>query len=196
MREAEVLHANLIAKPLAEVMAARSLSKDQVELANQLVSPQFDTAWRSFLYGVVGNAGNLVQVAASQLGNVGGRPYWSWYGFSGRVEWCACFVSWCANECGYIEAGAIPKFSYCPTGGQWFKDAGRWAPRGAVPEPGAIIFFDWYDDGVSNHVGIVESCDGTTVCTMEGNSGDACARRAYAIDSGSIMGYGVVKRTR
>ena len=29
----------------------------------------------------------------AQLGNVGGEPYWSWYGFQGRVEWCACFVS-------------------------------------------------------------------------------------------------------
>ena len=46
----------------------------------------------------------------TQLGNVGGAPYWSWYGFNSRVEWCACFVSWCADHCGYIESGIIPNF--------------------------------------------------------------------------------------
>ena len=45
-------------------------------------------------------------MALSQLGNVGGRPYWSWYGFESRVDWCACFVSWCANECGYPDKSA------------------------------------------------------------------------------------------
>lgn len=38
-----------------------------------------------------------VEVAALQIGNVGGEIYWRWYGFTERVEWCACFVSWCAN---------------------------------------------------------------------------------------------------
>ena len=55
--------------------------------------------------------GAIVEVAASQIGNVGGQPYWSWYGFDSRMEWCACFVSWCAEQCGYIETGIIPKFS-------------------------------------------------------------------------------------
>lgn len=104
-----------------------------------------------------GGAADIVEIASSQLGNVGGRPYWSWYGFESRVEWCACFVSWCANECGYIDSGAVPKFSYCPTGVQWFKAAGRWLPGGSAPAPGDIVFFDWDGDGVSDHVGIVES---------------------------------------
>ena len=38
-----------------------------------------------------GNPG-LVDLAKRQVGNVGGYPYWSWYGFNSRVEWCACFV--------------------------------------------------------------------------------------------------------
>lgn len=63
----------------------------------------------------------LVEVARTQLGNVGGEPYWSWYGFGGRVEWCACFVSWCANECGYLERGIVPKFSLCTDGVDWFR---------------------------------------------------------------------------
>ena len=106
------------------------------------------------------------------------------------MEWCACFVSWCANECGYIDSGEMPKFSYCPTGVQWFKAAGRWLPGGSAPAPGDIAFFDWDGDGVSDHVGIVESCDGSTVHTIEGNSDDACRRSAYGVGSPFIMGYG------
>ena len=61
------------------------------------------------------------ELALSQVGQQGGQPYWSWYGFGGRVEWCACFVSRCAEECGYIEAGIISKFSLCSDGVNWFK---------------------------------------------------------------------------
>lgn len=52
--------------------------------------------------------------------------------------------------------------------------------------------FDWDHDGTCDHVGIVERCDGTTVYTVEGNSGDAVRERSYAIRSDSIMGYGMV----
>ena len=88
----------------------------------------------------------IVEVAASQIGNVGGEPYWSWYGFPERVEWCACFVSWCANQCGYIDAGTSPKFSGCINGMNWFKERDQWADRSITPEPGMIIFFDWEDE--------------------------------------------------
>ena len=91
------------------------------------------------------------------------EPYWSWYGFSSRVEWCACFVSWCANECGYIETGVIPKYAGCVNGVQWFKDRGQWMDGSAEPAPGMIIFFDWDDengqDGLSDHTGIVEKVE-------------------------------------
>ena len=63
---------------------------------------------------------------------------------------------------------------------------------GSMPSPGAIIFFDWEHDGTCDHVGIVERCDGTTVYTIEGNSGDAVKERSYSISSDSIMGYGMV----
>jgi len=101
---------------------------------------------------MIGN-GQIVEVARSQLGNVGGKPYWEWYGFSSRVSWCACFVSWCADQCGYIESGAMPKFSYCPTGIQLFREMGQWKDRSYIPSPGDIIFFDRQGDGVSDHVG-------------------------------------------
>ena len=129
-------------------------------------------------------------VALSQVGNVGGQPYWSWYGFDGRVEWCACFVSWCADQCGYIESGIIPKFSGCVDGSNWFKGNGQWKDRSYEPSAGDIIFFDWEGDGETDHVGIVGKCENGVVYTVEGNSGDACRQKQYTVGSSSIYGYG------
>ncbi len=140
-----------------------------------------------------GNSFNqaIVEVALTQLGNEGGQPYWSWYGFDGRVEWCACFVSWCADQCSYIESGIIPKFAGCVDGANWFKGNGQWKDRSYEPSTGDIIFFDWEGDGETDHVGIVEKCENGVVYTVEGNSGDACRQKQYTVGSSSIYGYGV-----
>jgi len=119
------------------------------------------------------------------------KPLWRWYGFTSRVEWCACFVSWCAEQAGFIDAGIMPRFSACSTGVQWFKNRGQWCEPGYVPTPGDIIFFDWEPDGTCDHVGIVESVVGITVNTIEGNSSDSCRRRSYDLDSVKVYGYGV-----
>ena len=185
-----ILYIELTHVTVDEAASTYGFDSSQIDMLHQLLDTKYDSLWQSVLYGVGRGSSDIVEVAASQIGNVGGQPYWSWYGFDGRVEWCACFVSWCANECGYIEDGSVLKFAFCPTGVQWFKDAGRWQDRGYAPQPGDIVFFDWGGDGVSDHVGIVESCDGTTVHTIEGNSGDACQRNNYSISSSSILGYG------
>ena len=141
----------------------------------------------------------IVEVAASQLGNVGGEPYWSWYGFESRVSWCACFVSWCADQCGYIDAGIIPKFSGCVTGVNWFQGQNRWLDGSAEPNPGMIIFFDWDNkggsgpqDGLADHVGIVQRIENGIVYTIEGNSGDSCRQNQYPVGHYEILGYGVI----
>ena len=135
---------------------------------------------------------DMVQVALSQVGQVGGQPYWSWYGFGSRVEWCATFVSWVAYQSGYIQDGTIPRFAGVQVGGvNWFKGKGQWQNRGYVPQAGDIIFFDWNGDNWSDHVGIVISSDGNTVHTVEGNSGNAVRTKTYNIYSTSIMGYGI-----
>lgn len=141
--------------------------------------------------GLFGN-GQLVTIAKSQLGNEGGQKFWSWWGFTERQEWCACFVSWCADQAGLIQKEVVPKFSVCTDGVAWFQAKGKWQSGGSVPTPGTIIFFDWDHDGASDHVGIVESCDGTTVHTIEGNSGDAVKQNSYTVNSQSILGYGLV----
>ena len=149
---------------------------------------------RYYPYGRAFTSGGnqaIVEVALTQLGNEGGQPYWSWYGFEGRVEWCACFVSWCTDQCGYIESGIIPKFAGCVDGANWFKGNGQWQDRNYEPQAGNIIFFDWEGDGETDHVGIVEKCENGVVYTVEGNSGDACRQNQYTVGSSSIYGYGV-----
>ena len=141
--------------------------------------------------GLFGN-GQLVTIAKSQLGNEGGQKFWSWYGFDSREEWCACFVSWCADQAGLIQKEVVPKFSVCTDGVALFQAKRKWQGGGSVPTPGSLIFFDWNQDGASDHVGIVESCDGTTVHTIEGNSGDAVKQNSYTFNSQSILGYGLV----
>ena len=130
-------------------------------------------------------------VSGVQASAASGQPYWSWYGFEGRVEWCACFVSWCADQCGYIESGIIPKFAGCVDGANWFKGNGQWKDRSYEPSAGDIIFFDWEGDGETDHVGIVEKCENGVVYTVEGNSGDTCRQNQYTVGSSSIYGYGV-----
>lgn len=151
--------------------------------------------WREVLYGIGTGDGEIVAVAMSQIGNVGGEPYWSWYGYPDRVEWCACFVSWCADQCGYIEAGVIPKFAGVGAGEDWFKARGLWQNRHYEPSPGDIIFFDWDRDGNVDHVGIVEKVEDGWVYTIEGNSNDACRERRYALGHMQIYGYGTPEYT-
>lgn len=181
-----------VAHKTAEQMADQyGFNEEQRQQLSELLAEENNSLWSQVLYGITGGDGEIVTVALSQVGNVGGQPYWSWYGFDGRVEWCACFVSWCANECGYIDAGVIPKFAGCVLGSQWFKDRGQWQDGSFTPEAGHIIFFDWEGDGETDHVGIVERVENGTVYTVEGNSGDACRQNSYAIGSSVIYGYGI-----
>ncbi len=183
----------------AEEMADRfNFNADQRQQLSELLAEENRSMWSAVLYGIYSGDDAIVTVALSQIGNVGGQPYWSWYGFNSRVEWCACFVSWCANECGYIDSGVIPKFAGCVNGVQWFKDRGQWQDGSFEPSAGQIIFFDWDNkgssgpqDGQSDHVGIVEKCENGIVYTIEGNSGDSCRQRQYPVGYYEILGYGI-----
>jgi len=195
------LHIKINSKTALQMADQYNFSVTQKEQLNDLLKDEYLAMWSQVIYGTSGNS-DIVAVAQSQIGNVGGQPYWSWYGFNSRVEWCATFVSWCANECGYIEKGIIPKFAACNDGISWFKDKEQWQDRSESYYPiiGDIIFFDWYDDngnqdGSSDHVGIVTRTDITnkTVYTIEGNSSNKCQPRMYSLDDVQIMGYGTPK---
>ena len=144
----------------------------------------------------------IILVAKAQIGNDGGDKFWQWYGFEHHVAWCACYVSWCADQCGYIDKGIIPKFSSCDDGINWFKENNQWNDRSDSYYPfiGDIIFFDWYDsngnqDGISDHVGIVTRTDivNKVIYTIEGNTDNKCAERMYSFNDNQVMGYGTPK---
>lgn len=186
-------------KTADEMAEELNFNNDQKEQLASLLDDENNSLWAAVLYGIGASDDAIVTVALSQIGNVGGQPYWSWYGFGSRVEWCACFVSWCANECGYIDAGVIPKFAGCVNGVNWFRERGQWADNSAEPAPGMIIFFDWDNpsgssgpqDGLSDHVGIVEKVENGRVYTIEGNSGDRCREKSYPLGYYEILGYGI-----
>lgn len=180
----------ITSKTALQMTEEYGFDQEQLDLLSELLSEEYANLW----FGVPGGSDDIVAVALSQVGNVGGQPYWSWYGFSSRVEWCACFVSWCADQCGYIESGAMPKHSYCPTGVEWFRSRGQWQDRNSIPVPGSIIYFDWGGDGIADHVGIVESCDGSTMYTIEGNANNACKQLSYAVGDRRILGYGTLSQ--
>ena len=183
-------------KTAAEVADYYDFTDDQKEQLNELLLPENQENWNTVLYGLAGQ-GDLVAVALSQVGNVGGETYWRWYGFDERVDWCAIFVSWCANECGYLENGVLPSFAVCYAGEDWFKSREQWQDNTYTPNPGDIIFFDWdypdegAQDGITNHVGIVEKVEDGIVYTIEGNSGDSCRQKSYPIGYYEIYGYGI-----
>lgn len=186
-------------KTAEEMADLYGFNEEQRQQLSELLAEENNSLWSAVLYGISVGDGEIVTVALSQVGNVGGQPYWSWYGFDGRVEWCACFVSWCANECGYIDSGVIPKFAGCANGVQWFKDRGQWQDGSFKPSAGQIIFFDWDNkgssgpqDGQSDHVGIVEKCENGIVYTIEGNSGDSCRQNQYPVGYYEILGYGIL----
>ena len=182
-------------KTVDEMAAQYGFNQEQKDYLTELLDDKNNSLWAAVLYGINAADDQIVTVALSQVGNMGGDPYWSWYGFESRVEWCACFVSWCANECGYIETGVIPKYASCANGIQWFKDRDQWIDGSAEPVAGMIIFFDWDDengqDGVSDHTGIVQKVEDGIVYTVEGNSGDSCRVKQYAVGHYEIFGYGV-----
>ena len=185
------LYITISHKTPIEMATTYGFTSQQNEILTELLSDEFADLWSSVLYGISGGSKKIISVAVMQIGNSGGQPYWSWYGFGSRVEWCACFVSWCANECGYIDAGIIPKFASCDVGMTWFKDHSRWQSNTYTPREGDIIFFDWDSDGYANHVGIVEKVENGKVHTIEGNSGDACKKLEYNSGDSRILGYGV-----
>ena len=201
-----ILNVTLTSKPISSV-ASELLTPDQLEmyqvyrqtLGNKPLifgGGSADTSDSESLAGVEfvngtrpGNQA-VVDIAKSQAGNVGGQPYWSWYGFNSRVEWCACFVSWCYGQMGLSE----PRFAACQSQGiPWFQSHGQWGGRDyANIAPGDAIFFDWDLDGSADHVGIVVGTDGSRVYTVEGNSGDACKIKSYSLTYECIKGYGLM----
>ena len=201
-----ILHVKLENKPISD-LAPGLLTPEQLEMFRVYLetsgnkplifgggspdtNPSEDLSGVQLVNGTRPGNTAVVDRAKSQVGNVGGQPYWSWYGFNSRVEWCACFVSWCYNQAGKSE----PRFAACQSQGiPWFQSHGQWGDRSYTNiAPGDAIFFDWDLDGSADHVGLVIGTDGQRVYTVEGNSGDACKIKSYPLDYRCIKGYGLM----
>ena len=168
---------------LDETPAVKMVVKIGVESGNEAADTGEETS-----------SNEIVRMALSQVGN-SGDVYWSYMGFSKRVDWCACFVSWCANECGYIKEGILPNTAGCVSGERWFRERGQWRDSTYTPKAGDIIYFDWDSDGEGqdgavDHVGIVEKVEGDYIYTIEGNSGDKVSHNAWKIGHYEIYGFG------
>lgn len=179
-----------------------------------------------------GNTEALLAVAVSELGysaTKGGYSKYGEWGGNAYGEWCSEFVSWCVSRAdevyGLSMLGAdYPMQTSCEDGAAWFASQGRYittsgtlknageqfylsdgvsvADRPYVPQPGDLIYIEWYKYNRLDHVGIVEfvtqEADGSyTVHTIEGNNHilgptpSVVARYSYALDDPSIRGYGV-----
>ncbi len=201
-----ILNVTLTSKPISSV-ASELLTPEQLEMyqvyrqtmgnkplvfggGSTNTSDSESLTGVQFVNGTRPGNQTVVDIAKSQVGNVGGQPFWSWYGFNSRVEWCACFVSWCYGQMGLSE----PRFAGCQSQGiPWFQSHGQWGARGYENlAPGDAIFFDWDLDGSADHVGLVIGTDGSRVYTVEGNSGDACKIRSYDLNYECIKGYGLM----
>ena len=204
--EYRILNVKLTNKPIAS-LAEELLNPQQFEMFKVYLqtqgnkplifgggspdgSPSEDLSGVQLVNGTRPGNTAVVDLAKRQVGNVGGRPFWSWYGFNSRVEWCACFVSWCYNQAGKSE----PRFAGCEWQGvPWFQSRGQWGARGYENiAPGDAIFFDWDLDGVADHVGLVLGRDGSRVYTVEGYSGAACKIKSYPVNNSCIKGYGLM----
>lgn len=190
-----ILHITVTSLPWREIAQMYSFTDEMVDLTEMMMSA-YDDFWDALLLEVEteerSRGEQIAAVAYSQLGNVGGQTYWSWYGFPSWVDWCCCFVSWCADQCGY-DMEVCPKFAGTGEGIRWFQTNGLWQGGEYVPAPGDYMFIDWECDGVANHVELVYAVDGNSITTVGGNRGDnggQCIASGFTVGDPRIFGYG------
>lgn len=120
------------------------------------------------------------------IGNYADNPGWNQY-----TPWCACFLSWAADQKKASIDGDPPRFAKVDDGMKLFRDD-QWRDSGATPIPGDYVFFDWDGDRDPDHVGAVLCVDGNQLYTIEGNSSGRVALNCYPKNDPRIMGYGVL----
>lgn len=125
------------------------------------------------------------------IGNYADHPGWNQY-----TPWCACFLSWAADQKKASIDGNPPRFANVDTGMEGFQKSGKWrSPNDAnnKPIPGDYVFFDWDRDSDPDHVGAVLCVDENGyLYTIEGNSSGRVAVNCYPKNDPRIMGYGVL----
>ena len=215
-------HNSINRKSFEEAIHELNFDGDQISLANALYEANlwddifgndFDYSFKiNGSYSGNSSSGNvtmtngerkgnqkIIDLALSELGNAGGEKFWSWYGFSARVEWCNVFVTYCMyNTSDNLYNGQYPSKTecndaYCPATSSHFKSIGQWGDRNYNKlVAGDIIYFDYEQDGIADHIGLVVGMDDNWVYTVEGNNNDEVREAKYARNSNTIYGYGLM----
>ena len=131
----------------------------------------------------------MISVAAESLGDNGDK-YWEWYGCAPGTPWCAIFVSWVAEQNGFVKAGIVPKSASCDAMIAWFEARSQYQDSSYIPKTGDLVFFDWGDGGICDHVGIVNKVENGKLYTIEGNCRNAVRQVSYSLPNECIIGYG------
>jgi hypothetical protein len=118
-----------------------------------------------------------LDIAAAKVPSLNGTEFWKWYGFKSRVAWCACFVSWVLNKAGLLKQIGGKQCS-CPQIMKLAKANKVWRPGVSGIKAGAVVLFDWDNDGVADHVGFyVKTNSDKSLRTIEGNTSNVVSYR-------------------
>lgn len=121
------------------------------------------------------------------IGGYEGHPGWNQY-----TPWCACFLSWAADQKKTSIDGDPPRFANVDDGMNAFQTQKKWRDSSATPIPGDYVFFDWDRGSDPDHVGAVLCVKDGFLYTIEGNSGGRVAVQRYSLGDSRIVGYGVL----
>lgn len=125
----------------------------------------------------------------------GGKKYWQYIGKKKHTAWCAAFVSWIIGNTEYNGEKMTKYFNFkSQSSGKFIKyckrhEGSTYYQRGYVPKRGDLIFYDWDNNGVQNHIGIVQYVKGGKIKTIEGNCGDKIKERTIDINNKVIFGF-------
>ena len=148
-------------------------------------------AFLKTLAGQYGSRGEIIggsgYFSKWYIGGYEGHPGWNQY-----TPWCACFLSWAADQKKASIDGAPPRFANVDDGMNAFQTQKKWRDSSATPIPGDYVFFDWDGGTDPDHVGAVLCVEGDFLYTIEGNSGGRVAVNCYPKNDPRIMGYGVL----
>lgn len=148
----------------------------------------------------MGTAQGIIDVARSYLGMTEDDPrfvemidyyneHTDGYDMTLWDEWCACFASVCSIKSG--NAHLTGTSVNCATFRSIWREKGIYRERWETPKPGWFIDYDWQQDGIPDHIGIVVDCDGSTIHVIEGNTdGEMCAEHWIPVRSWSISCFG------
>lgn len=130
----------------------------------------------------------VIDLVNSQGTNAGGKKYWSWWGYESRVPWCQIFVSWIMEQAG-VPTAVYGKYENCQYAIGQMRQKGVWKSKGYRPQVGDLCYYDWGQDGESDHVGFVVAVNGDTITVREGNKSDAVGNRVIGYNDRPIVGY-------